>query len=78
LHRILSSYWLAHFYLLKISAKGLHYFGLDCGMLEYSIYSRAVIQRIIDDFPAFLEQGSAEKIAVCARTNRDPSKQEVD
>ncbi len=47
-------------------------------MLEYSIYSRAVIQRIIDDFPAFLEQGSAEKIAVCARTNRDPSKQEVD
>ncbi len=32
---ILSSYWLAHFYLLKKSAKRLHYFGLDCGMLEY-------------------------------------------
>ncbi len=26
---------LAHFYLMKKYAKGLHYFGLDCGMLEF-------------------------------------------
>ncbi len=35
LHRILSSYWLAHFYLMKKSAKVQLYFGLDCGMLEF-------------------------------------------
>ncbi len=35
LYRILSSYWLAHFYLMKKSAKVLHYFCLDCGMLEF-------------------------------------------
>jgi hypothetical protein len=35
LHRILSSYWLAHFYLMKKSAKVLLYFVLDCGMLEF-------------------------------------------
>jgi hypothetical protein len=29
LHRILSSYWLAHFYLMKKSAKELLYFGLE-------------------------------------------------
>jgi hypothetical protein len=33
--RILSSHWLAHFYLMKKSAKMLLYFGLDCGMLEF-------------------------------------------
>ncbi len=43
-------------------------------MLEYE---RAVIQRTIVDFPAFLEHGSAEKIAVCAHTNRDPNQHEV-
>ncbi len=32
---ILSSYWLVHFYLMKKSAKVLHYLGLDCGMLEF-------------------------------------------
>ncbi len=32
-YRILSSYWLAQFYLMKKSAKVLLYFGLDCGML---------------------------------------------
>jgi hypothetical protein len=36
-------------------------------MLEYE---RAVMQKTIVDFPAFLEHGSAEKIAVCAHTNR--------
>jgi hypothetical protein len=30
-----TSYWLAHFYLMKKSAKGRFYFGLDCGMLEF-------------------------------------------
>jgi hypothetical protein len=50
------------------------WFGLrDFGIL----HSPAVIQRIIVNFPAFLEQGSVEKIAVCAHTNRDPNKQEV-
>jgi hypothetical protein len=56
LHRILSSYWLAHFYLMKKSVKVLLYFGLD--------YSRAVIQRTVDVSPTFLEHGLAEKIAV--------------
>ncbi len=31
LYRILSFYWLAHFYLMKKYSKVLHYFGLDCG-----------------------------------------------
>ncbi len=35
LHRILSSYWLAHFYLMKKSAKELLYFGLDCRMMIF-------------------------------------------
>ncbi len=35
LHRILSSYWLAHFYLMKKPAKVLLYFGLDCGMMKF-------------------------------------------
>ncbi len=35
LQRILSSYWLAHFYLMKKSAKELFYFGLDCGMMKF-------------------------------------------
>jgi hypothetical protein len=48
---------------------GLRYVGI--------LHSRAVIQRTIVDFPAFLEHGSAEKIAVCGHTNRDPNKQEV-
>jgi hypothetical protein len=59
----MSSYWLAHFYLMKKSAKVQLYFGLDCEMLGI-LYSRAVIQRTIDISSAFLEHGSAEKIAV--------------
>jgi hypothetical protein len=35
LHRILSSDWLAHFYLMKKSAKELLYFGLDWGMMKF-------------------------------------------
>jgi hypothetical protein len=38
LHRILSSYWLEHFYWMKKSAKELLYFGLDCGLLEFFTY----------------------------------------
>ncbi len=53
----------------------LFWFGLrDVGILN----SRAIIQRTIVDFPAFLEHCSAEKIPVCAQTNRDTNKQEVD
>jgi hypothetical protein len=63
--------------LLKKSTKGLHYFGLDCGMLELFKYSYS-IQRIIVDFPAFLEHGSVEKITVSARTNRDPKSRRLD
>ncbi len=33
--RILCSYWLLHFNMLKNSAKGLLYFGLDCGLLVF-------------------------------------------
>ncbi len=35
LHRIMSSYCLAHFYLMKKSAKELLYFALDCGMMKF-------------------------------------------
>jgi hypothetical protein len=35
LHRILSSYWLEHFYLMKKATKVLLYFGFDCGMFEF-------------------------------------------
>jgi hypothetical protein len=35
LHRILSSYWLAHYYLMKKSSKVHLYLGLDCGMMEF-------------------------------------------
>jgi hypothetical protein len=61
---------------MEKSAKGLHYFGLDCWMTEFfNLHSLAVIQRtnvVFVVFPAFLENGSA----VCAHTNRDQNKQE--
>ncbi len=34
LHRILSSYWLAHCYLIKKSTKVALYYGVDCGMMD--------------------------------------------
>ena len=34
LHRMLSSYWLAHFHLMKKSAKVQLYFGSGCGMMK--------------------------------------------
>jgi hypothetical protein len=51
-------------------------FSLDCGMLEFLqiFFSQAVIQRPNVYFPAFLETGLAEKIAVCDHTTRDPNK----
>jgi hypothetical protein len=58
-------------------SSALFWFGLrDVGILQI-FYSRAVIQRTIVDSLAFLENGLAEKIAVCVHTNRDPNKQEV-
>ncbi len=56
----------------------LHYFGLDCGMLEFlqMFFSQAVIYRIIVDFPALSETGLAEKISVCVHTTRVPIKKE--
>jgi hypothetical protein len=38
LHRILSSYWLAQFHLMKKSAKVKLNFGLNCGMMEFFTY----------------------------------------
>ena len=35
LHRMLASYWLAHFHLMKKSAKVQLYFGSGCGMMEF-------------------------------------------
>jgi hypothetical protein len=43
----------------------LLFFGMDCWIMDIGIlYSRAVIQRTTDVSHAFLEHGSAEKIAV--------------
>jgi hypothetical protein len=46
LHKILFSYWLAHFYLMKKSAKMLLYFSLNFEKVGI-LYSRIVIQRTI-------------------------------
>ncbi len=64
---------------MKKSAKVLHYFGLDCGMLEFLqiFFSQPVIQRTIVDFPAFLETGLEEKdcgLWPYKATTRDPNK----
>jgi hypothetical protein len=55
------------------SAKVFHYFGLDCGMLEFLqiFFSQAVIQRTI-----VLETGLVEEISVCVHTTRVPNKKE--
>jgi hypothetical protein len=66
LYRILSSYWLAHLYLMNLFFTIL--VGLqDVGILQI-LYSQAVIQRTIVDSPAFLDHGLAEKITVCTHT----------
>jgi hypothetical protein len=52
------------------------WFGLlNVGFLQI-FYSQAIIPRTTVDFPAFLEHGSAEKIAVCAHTTSDPNKKD--
>jgi hypothetical protein len=67
LYRILSSYLFGQFYWMKKSAKVLHYFGLDCGMLEFfkycTTYSRAILQRAIVD-SSILEPGLTEKVMI--------------
>jgi hypothetical protein len=35
LHRMLSSYWLAHFHLMKKSTKVQLYLGSGCGMMKF-------------------------------------------
>ncbi len=47
LHRILSSYWLAHFYLMKKSTKGLLYFGLDCEMMKFFTFKPQPKEQLI-------------------------------
>jgi hypothetical protein len=55
-------------------SSALFWFGLwNDGIL----YLQDAIPRTIIDSPAFLEHGSAEKIAVCGHTTRDPNKEHV-
>jgi hypothetical protein len=62
---------------MEKSAKLLHYFGLDCGLLEFFKYSTVLTSRppnIKYMVPAFLGAGLEEKIAVCAHTTHLPKK----
>jgi hypothetical protein len=45
-------------------------------MMEFFTYEPQSKERTIDISPAFLEHGSAKKIAVWAHANSDPNKQE--
>ncbi len=47
LHRILSSQWLVHFYLMKKSTKVLLYFILDCEMMEFFTYKSQSKEQLI-------------------------------
>ncbi len=72
LYRILSSYWLAHFYLLKNSAKGMHYFGWIAGCWNSSnVLFTTRIPKI--NCWHFWSTDRGEKIMICAHTNRDPT-----
>jgi hypothetical protein len=51
------------------------HFGLDCGMMEFFTYKPQSKEQLIS-LPAFLEHGSAKKIAVRAHANRDTNMQE--
>jgi hypothetical protein len=54
----------------------LFWFGLrDVGTPQIFYSNHKPLSKV--EFPAFLEHGSAEKIAVCAHTKRDPKRQEV-
>jgi hypothetical protein len=52
------------------------WFGLRVVGFLQIFYSQAVIPRTVVVFPAFLDHGSAEKIAVCAHTTHDPNKED--
>jgi outer membrane protein OmpA-like peptidoglycan-associated protein len=60
---------------MKTSAKVLLYFDLDCGIMEFFTYKPQSQEKLLT-FPHFLEHGSAEKIAVCGHTTRDPNKED--
>ncbi len=60
LYRILSSYWMAHFYLINIHI-GLHCFGLDCGMRNSSLTSRNPKNNCC--LSAFLEQRASLSVS---------------
>jgi hypothetical protein len=60
----------------NFTGRHLFWFGFRVVGILQIFYSRAVIQRTIDVSPAFLEHGSAEKIAVRLHANSDPNKQE--
>jgi hypothetical protein len=61
LNRILYSYWLAHFHLMKKSAIVQLNFGLGCGMMEFFTFKPQSKEH--DVSPAFMEYGLAKKIA---------------
>ncbi len=67
---------LAHFALMKKSAKVLHYFGLDCSMFEFFKYSthEPSYKRKLNTFLHFLESDSLTKMPVCAHTVKKPSR----
>jgi hypothetical protein len=73
LYKILSSYWLAHFYLLKNLPKGSTILVWIAGCWNSSNNLHPSCKTIVD-FLAFLEYGAEEKIAVCAHTNLDLNK----
>jgi hypothetical protein len=78
LYTILFSCWLAHFLLVEKIAKRLHYFGLDCGMLEFLKHSTTsgnpkISCRLAGIFGARF----GGKDVVCGHTKPDPNKQEV-
>jgi hypothetical protein len=54
--------------------RNLFWFGLRVVGFLQIFYSQAVIPRTIVGSPAFLEHGSAEKIAVCEHTTRYSNK----
>ncbi len=47
LHRVLSSYWLVHFHLMKKSAKVQLFYGLYCGMMEFFAYEPQSKEQLI-------------------------------
>ncbi len=74
LHRILSSYWLAHCYYLFDKKNPPKWRSILVWIAEWCM--QAATQRTIDASPPFKEYGLAKKIAAWAHANRDPNKQE--